>query len=43
MKMQMVSKAHAEKHYADLAARPFFGSLVEYSAQSSQSQPSEQS
>ena len=30
MKMMQVEKAHAEKHYADLSAKPFFGDLVDY-------------
>jgi len=30
--MQTVTRAHAEAHYADLSARPFFAGLVEYSA-----------
>ena len=30
MKMMNVSKEHAEKHYADLSAKPFFGGLVSY-------------
>ena len=30
MKMMNVSKEHAEKHYADLSSKPFFGSLVSY-------------
>jgi len=30
--MVNVTKEHAEKHYADLSARPFFPALVEYSA-----------
>ena len=28
MKMQMVTKEHAEKHYADLSSKPFFAGLV---------------
>ena len=28
--MQQVTQEHAEKHYADLSARSFFPSLVEY-------------
>lgn len=30
MKMQMVTKEHAEKHYADLSSKPFFAGLVAY-------------
>ena len=30
MKMMNVSEEHAEKHYADLSAKPFFGGLVSY-------------
>ena len=30
MKMMQVEKAHAEKHYADLSSKPFFGDLVDY-------------
>lgn len=30
MKMQMVTKEHAEKHYADLSSKPFFAGLVTY-------------
>ena len=30
LKMQNVSKEHAEKHYADLSSKPFFGGLVSY-------------
>ena len=30
MKMMSVEKAHAEKHYADLSSKPFFGDLVDY-------------
>jgi len=30
LKMMNVSKEHAEKHYADLSHKPFFGSLVSY-------------
>ena len=30
MKMMNVSKEHAEKHYADLSSKPFFGGLVSY-------------
>jgi len=30
--MQTVTRAHAEAHYADLSARPFFPGLCEYSA-----------
>ena len=30
MKMQMVPKEHAEKHYADLSSKPFFAGLVTY-------------
>ena len=30
MKMQEVTKAHAEKHYEDLSSKPFFGGLVDY-------------
>merc|ERR1712100_345722 len=30
MKMMQVEKSHAEKHYADLSSKPFFGDLVEY-------------
>jgi len=28
MKMQTTERAHAEKHYADLSSKPFFGDLV---------------
>ena len=30
MKMMQTEKAHAEKHYADLSSKPFFGDLVDY-------------
>ena len=30
MKMMQVEKSHAEKHYADLSSKPFFGDLVDY-------------
>ena len=30
LKMMSVEKAHAEKHYADLSSKPFFGDLVDY-------------
>ena len=30
MKMMSVTKEHAEKHYADLSSKPFFGDLVDY-------------
>ena len=30
MKMQMVTKEHGEKHYADLSSKPFFAGLVAY-------------
>eukprot|EP00740_Mantoniella_antarctica_P003859 CAMPEP_0181354760 /NCGR_PEP_ID=MMETSP1106-20121128/3533_1 /TAXON_ID=81844 /ORGANISM="Mantoniella antarctica, Strain SL-175" /LENGTH=142 /DNA_ID=CAMNT_0023467445 /DNA_START=39 /DNA_END=467 /DNA_ORIENTATION=- len=30
MKMMQVERAHAEAHYADLSAKPFFGDLVDY-------------
>ncbi len=30
MKMMKVEKSHAEKHYADLSSKPFFGDLVDY-------------
>ena len=30
LKMLTVTKDHAEKHYADLSARPFFGGLVAF-------------
>ena len=30
MKMMSVEKAHAEKYYADLSSKPFFGDLVDY-------------
>lgn len=30
MKMVQVQRAFAEKHYADLATKPFFASLVQY-------------
>jgi len=32
MKLQNVTRAHAEKHYEDLSAKPFFPGLCEYSA-----------
>jgi len=28
--MMQVERAHAEAHYADLSAKPFFGDLVDY-------------
>ena len=30
VKMMSVTKQHAEKHYADLSSKPFFGDLVDY-------------
>ena len=30
MKMMQVEKSHAEKHYADLSSKGFFGALVDY-------------
>ena len=30
MKMMQVEKPHAEKHYADLSSKPFFGDLCDY-------------
>ena len=30
MKMMTVPREHAEKHYADLSARPFFGGLCDF-------------
>lgn len=30
LKLQNVERAFAEKHYADLSAKPYFGGLVEY-------------
>ena len=30
LKMQNVERSFAEKHYADLSSKPFFGGLVEY-------------
>lgn len=30
MKLVSVEKGHAEKHYADLSSKPFFGALVDY-------------
>uniref|UniRef100_A0A7S3VMB5 Nucleoside diphosphate kinase n=2 Tax=Eukaryota TaxID=2759 RepID=A0A7S3VMB5_DUNTE len=30
LKMVTVDKGQAERHYADLSSKPFFGSLVEY-------------
>jgi hypothetical protein len=32
MKLMSVTREHAEKHYADLKDKPFFGGLCEYSA-----------
>lgn len=32
MKFMHASKEHLEKHYADLAGRPFFNGLVQYMA-----------
>ena len=30
LKMLMVERSHAEKHYADLSSKPFFNDLVDY-------------
>ncbi|KAL6782871.1 FAP103 [Auxenochlorella protothecoides x Auxenochlorella symbiontica] len=30
LKFLNVSKEHAERHYADLSSKPFFGGLIEY-------------
>merc|ERR1712182_76173 len=30
LKMLMVERSHAEKHYADISSKPFFNDLVDY-------------